>query len=351
MDQSSLLPAQLVDSLERLGARLQGRGGAEAEVPRAIELLNALPAGAAPAAGREIAELAGLHHHRSGIVDMLVARLRVGPAYRARMRTAPGLEWIFLFHLDGHAREAALDRVQGPIPSAFFASALGCRLNDWVPQVREAAARAIARSFAATDSATLVPAALFLLDRGRRWRRWEGEEEALTEALARPDVVERLAEEILRSPNGPMARILVSALRRPAMDRHLPMLARDSVQPAVRAVALEALVRGRARWPAGFERRWVDKSMGVWTTVAAYAERTIDRSSPAEHFILLGLRDPSVAVRKVGLSGIIALGRIPDEAEPLVQAFAADPSRGVRERAQFALEQAGREGGAAHSSS
>ena len=341
MSQASQLPAPLVDALEQLGTRLRGRGGTEAEVPRAIELLNALPPQDVATVGREIADLAGLHHHYPGIIDALVARLRLGPAYRARLNAMPGLEWIFLFHRDGFAREAALDRVQGPIPSPFLAAALAYRLNDWVPEVRKAAAGAVARSFAASDAGTLAVAALFLLDRGRLWQRWQAEEAALTEALSRPDIADRLALEIGRRPQGPMARVLVSVLRGPTLDRHLPALAGEAVQPAVRAVALAALISGKVRWPTGSERRWIDKSMGIMAWVPVYSERAVERHSPPERLILQGLRDRSAAVRKAGLSGVIALGRIPAEVLPLVRALAADASRGVRAKAEFALQQAG----------
>lgn len=340
MDAKSPLHPELVGALERLGECLRGRGDVRAAVAPAIELLNALPPDAAPAAGSEIARVAGLHHHQPGIIDALVARLRLVPAYRARLRATPGLEWLFLFHFDGYARQAALDHVQGPLPSPFFAAALAYRLNDWVPQVREAAAGAVARSFAATRADTLASAALFLLDRGRHWQRWTAEERALTQALARSDVGDRIAFEIAHRPQGPMARVLVSVLRGPALDGHLPALARNAVQPAVRATALGTLIAGKVRWPCGMERRWVDKSMGILTWVPVYAERRVEGPGAAE-LILQGLADPSTAARKAALSGIIDLGPISTEALPLVRTLAADANRGVRERAQFALKRAG----------
>src|SRR6218665_2975473 len=41
-----------------------------------------------------------------------------------------------LFHHSGYVREAALKRIDGPVPNAFFLVALVYRLNDWVPEVR-----------------------------------------------------------------------------------------------------------------------------------------------------------------------------------------------------------------------
>ncbi|MET1112033.1 MAG: hypothetical protein ABWX67_10960 [Allosphingosinicella sp.] len=138
-----------------------------------------------------------------------------------------------------------------------------------------------------------------------------------------------------------MARILVSAIRRPALDRHLPALSAGAVQPDVRAAALEALIAGRARWPTGTERRWIDKPMGISKPVAVYSERALANTGPADALIRQGLDDRSPAVRKVALSGLIALGRASEAQLALVRPLAADSNRGVREKAAFVLGQAG----------
>jgi hypothetical protein len=256
----------------------------------------------------------------------------------------PGLEYLFLYHCDGRVREAALRAIAGPLPAPFHVAAVAYRLNDWAWQVREAAAACIGRTLPASAARAIAPAALFLLDRGRHWQRWQAERGVLDAALGREDVVEGVAAEIAARAHGPMARALAAALRWPAMDRHLAGLARRARQPAVRATAFAALFSGRARWPVRMCLRWIDKSLGRSEWVADYAERPLAPSGEAVS-IEEAARDPAIAVRKVAAQALIDRGIGDAQALRLLQDLATDPSRAVRERAAFALERQASAGG------
>ena len=49
------------------------------------------------------------------------------------------LTWLDLISWDGYKREKTLRTITGAAPNSFFFALAIRRLNDWVPQVREAA--------------------------------------------------------------------------------------------------------------------------------------------------------------------------------------------------------------------
>ncbi len=204
----------------------------------------------------------------------------------------PKLEYLFIFHRNGRLREAALLKVTGGLPNAFLFAAGAWRLNDWAPPVRAAAVRCARRSFPRTSAEMIVRAATVLLIRQSSWGRWGTERELVDEAFSRPDVAERLADLITASPIGPMATTLRFALRTPAIDIYLEHILGDALQPSVRGVALDALIRHRAKWPRGYEWKWVDKSMGVRRRATVFGCRDIEVLAPRDRLIGLGIEGP-----------------------------------------------------------
>lgn len=57
----------------------------------------------------------------------------------AALTKHPALGYFFIFHGDGHLREAALKCLIEPPDSPFEFAAVTYRLNDWVEQVRDVA--------------------------------------------------------------------------------------------------------------------------------------------------------------------------------------------------------------------
>jgi len=334
-----VLSPEFVAALRRVGTKLgQHRDVTNAylEIP---DSLNAIPATLLARAEREIVEAAGLYR-ASGQAPAIVRLFATAasPTGREQLHRVPELEFLFLFHRDGHVREAALRKIAVPIPSAFLFAALASRLNDWVPQVRAAAAECARRTFAITSPAVIAEAATVLLPRNSTWGRWAAERDLMDEAFARSDVTQNIADILTRRTTGPSAAILRQALRSAPMDSHLATLARDSIQPAVRAVAAQALIDGFASWASGWRWRWIDKSMGVRKAEAVFERRElsvlVDRTSQIE----AALSDRSAVVRNAAIAGLIRYrDEIPNVralAEPLLQ----DRSRRVRERARFLLQ-------------
>jgi len=329
--------------LERVGRSIAA-GKAPTGLGECIEALGALPATSVSRLEGEIASLLHLHIWydsrrvvSGGFWSVWRRPQRDDFALLAR---APRLAPLFLFHRNGHLRQAALERLQEGLPSAFWVAALAWRLNDWVPQVRVAAAAAAPRVLGATDAAVMAAAASVLLGRRETWRRWGPERAILEDAFAREDVIERLASD-LGSPAGRGA-VLRDALRRPGMDRCLQGLAEAAAVPTVRAEAMRALIEGRARWPIGYERKWIDKSHGLWRRAVAYAERPIARPVPLETLVGTAARDRSVLVRRVAADGAVRhvseLGNLAEVAALLRH----DRSPGIRERIAFLDRSLGR---------
>jgi hypothetical protein len=134
---------------------------------------------------------------------------------------------------------------------------------------------------------------------------------------------------------GPLATLLGHALRYPGIDLHLPGLACESIQPAVRATALQCLVTGKATWVTGFAWEWVDKSLGKRKRVVTRDERQLDTGVLRAEFIVRGLHDRSAIVRRVAADALTADSRGIPNLDLLVDRLASDRFPSVRDRARF----------------
>lgn len=336
--QKSVLPDALRSQLNILGSRLEQQVPINREFDGILPALNALPAQTIVRAEAEISLEASLHKWgRQYPVAYRLFSPRVEDI--GQLERVSDLKFLFLFHRDGYVREAALRRLRSPLPSPFFFAAVAWRLNDWVAQVREAAAECAAYCFPMTPPAIIAEAALTLLGRENRWGRWTGEQSALHAAFKRPDVSRELAALLRTRSTGPMATVTRYALREGSLDPYLEMLARDAVQPAVRAVAAQVLIDGYSTWPSGWTWRWVDKSMGVRRRETTYSHRPLDRSAPRIPTIEASANDPSAIVRRVAASSIIKHGIDPAAARRIAEPLLGDRSPSVRARAEFILRE------------
>jgi hypothetical protein len=249
----------------------------------------------------------------------------------------PNFAWLFLFHPSGYVREAALWHVNAPPKSSFFFAALAWRLNDWAAPVRQAAKRCFKRISREVAATVAADAALYLLERRFVWGRWRDEADILDLVFTRDDVLAALATQLQERPTGPLATCLRNALRYPGIDQHLPRLAAAAVQPAVRAVAYQCLISGKAAWPTGFGWVWIDKVYGLRRRVPTSDTREIQRDRSVVDFVTNGIHDKSPFVRKIVADGMITVrSQIPDEGI-LVAHLAKDRSSAVRSRAGFLL--------------
>jgi len=252
----------------------------------------------------------------------------------------PGLPFLFLFHKNGFLRQAALERISGPIPNAFLVAALAWRRNDWVHQVRSSAQTCMDRCLPLTSPDVLSE---FFLETARprsTWRRWsDAERQSMDALVARPEVAAEIVTQLLVQRNGPLPSWLRHLLQYEWIDPHLKMLASEAKIPGVRAVALQALAYGYARSTDGSgERFWIDKPMGISGWRPRVRQRALTIHSDRSEAIRSGLRDCSTAVRKVALEAII--DRVSDDTGlvNLAEPFLNDQSASIRSKSAFIIE-------------
>lgn len=146
-------------------------------------------------------------------------------------------------------------------------------------------------------------------------------------------------EIIGRATTGPMGRLLQAAARQPALDPHLPDLARRAALPVVRAGALRMLIAGRATWPMGFERQWIDKRYGLSRRVAVLGGRDIARPCPLEDLVALGAADRAIAVRRAAADGLVAHRARLANVDAVIGMLVDDASPSIRERIAFVVKE------------
>ena len=338
-------------------AALATRPATNREVDDILTELAVLPAHLVVRAGREIAVTAGLgrwqpeNRSRRIVVKhraiLFLNRLRKWlwpnpplvrfPSDRELLAANANLAWLFLFHPNGYVRLAALHRIDTAPSSPFFLAALACRLNDWVPQVREAARLCAERELPLVDARVAATAAPYLLGRRIAWSRWTDEQDTLDKVFARKDVLEVLATQLRAETTGPLAACLHHALRFSDIDKYLIELARHARQPSVRALAYRCLISGKADWIVGSEWMWIDKVYFLRRRVPKLGTRSIERDAPVADLVREAARDKSAIVRKVAADALIAKQcRLPDQ-EGFVAQLAKDKSAAVRSRADFLL--------------
>lgn len=336
---TSVLPERFRGILRRVGQTLEDQRPLGHECDGVLDCLNALAPSTISRAEGEIADLANLKRWRREIplLKRAVSR-RVRDIDQLDQRS--DLKFLFLFHRDGLVREQALRSIREPLPSAFLFAAIAWRLNDWVPEVRQAAADCGARCFVRTSADCIAQAALALLARESSWGRWSGERDILALAFARPDVGDALALQLQSLATGPLSRIMNYALKYDSLDRHLDMLARKAVQPAIRAAAAQALIDGHARWQSGWIWTWIDKPMGLRRREPAFATRPLTCIAPRMQWIETGAADRSAIMRKMALDALIRHRADPLDARRIAEPLLKDASAPVRERAEFIVKKA-----------
>ncbi len=332
----ALLPGELRAVLSTIGTKFEKRQCIKGEAGHALRLLNELPAAAAVKAEREIAIAARLYHYWRR-PKLWAAQLATYPSDADQLESVPGLEYLFIFHMDGTIREAALNKIAGGAPSPFLFAAIAWRLNDWAPPVREAAAECAKRIFPLTSADVIAQAGMVLLCRESSWGRWTNERAVLVETFSQPNVAAALACAIKNKRTGSAATILQRALQNSGLDPFLETLAREARQPAVRAIALLALINGYASWPNGFAWQWIDKSMGIRKRVQVLSQRPFKPGISRRAAIAMGVADRSATVKKSALDALTHYrAEIPD-ARKIAEPLLTHRSVSIRQRAEFLL--------------
>ncbi|MCS3430263.1 hypothetical protein [Klebsiella sp. BIGb0407] len=260
---------------------------------------------------------------------------------RARFNhvTMGSLRWLDICSADGFRREAALRTLSGGAPGSFLFALVVRRLNDWVPQVREAARDALPLLAEYSDPEIIVDVLFAIFPCWSSWGRMgDAEKNTLLHILLTEKVAESLTRRLISSTQGPAARVFMQAGRTTALDAFLTEIAGSAVQPSLRAKAYRCQFERRFVWAEGVTWQWIDKAYGIKRSVPVLKERRIDTVKPFIENLRMAATDRSPVVRRIAGEMLIKeLANIGDEAFRLATLLASDTSPSVAERGRYAL--------------
>ncbi|MBA4225877.1 MAG: hypothetical protein C0456_04530 [Hyphomonas sp.] len=247
--------------------------------------------------------------------------------------------WFDLFSGNGFRRERVLRAVKVEAPSPFLLAMLIRRLNDWVPQVREAAQDTVRHALTTSAADIVAEVAWATLPVRTSWNRIDADGAAILDSLTeRSDVAEAIFRRLLSVPAGRASAVLREVSRRANLDAFLPELAASAVQPAVRAAAYRMLLNRRAVWPDGWTWRWVDKSMGERIRERVWASRELTVAVDFVPTLTAAMQDSSPAVRRIAGDVLIAhRAQLGDVAITLARYLETDHYPSIAERGRFLL--------------
>lgn len=250
------------------------------------------------------------------------------------------LTWVDLCSWDGYVRERTLRTLSGPAPNSFFFSLAARRINDWVPQVRQAAREKLPLLAMQSDPEHVVDALCAMLPMWASWGRMEDADQlVVAELLTNPGVLKSLKQRLMSMSVGPMSMVLSQAARTEVLDRDLADIAKHAVQPAVRAAAYRAQLTGRFTWVQCRTWKWTDVRSCKGKLQNVFGERPLQDVPPLLETMDRAASDRSCIVRAVAAEALVremhALGRA---AEPLARRLASDDSPRVAERGRFVLQ-------------
>lgn len=247
--------------------------------------------------------------------------------------------WLNLCSSNGFVRERALRVISGGAPNAFLFTIMLRRLNDWVPEVRVAARKAVRIAVENSEAATIADALWRALPIFESWGRWQDEDKAAVFDLIGYRVLPTLlVQKVIHNTTGPATKVLNQLSRTSAVDRFLSRIANEATQPSARARAYKISLDGRATWVEGREWVWTDKRWCKGRYEPILGERKIGIHIDRLRLLRKATRDKSPVVRRVAGSALIAsLADIGRDALPLANRLAEDPYPSVAERGRFAL--------------
>jgi hypothetical protein len=242
-----------------------------------------------------------------------------------------------MFHGSGYVRQAAMEALSSSPRCPFEVAAVVYRLNDWVGNVRTASTT-YAREFLVTARAEAISeSAFFLLSQMSFLSRWDDQAlSVLQDSIYRTEVLEEMRKQFLAPRGGKVGQTLRLVLRRADFDLHLEELALDARLPTVRAIAVETLLMGRARWFVGYRREWVNKVYGITRRVAEFETRNVEIDYGVEIILGAAARDKSSLVRRITADFLISKrGNSTAGMAELSDALRNDKSSAVRSRIDF----------------
>ncbi len=339
----SVFPEHVQIALKELGESLRRNSHSQAALETCLDGVGQMPARDIVSASSEIRELMHFGVFTETGWWAKLARVFDGQQDLGRVKSLlarkPDLARLMIFHGSGYVRQAALESIVEPPENDFEFAALVYRMNDWVPQVRTAAADAFRRLASGAPAEVIATSSMYLLLRTTEFGRWSSvERNGFDACMVRPDVAAATGRMLMGRPPGRVGTHFRLLLRNPFLDMKLQELAEAASLPLVRAVAHEALITRKARWSVGQNWRWVDKRHGIKERGISYERRPVQHDHDLAALIRKGSVDRSIVVRRtVARAMVEARDALPDGVLTSARKLADDPSASVRVHADFFL--------------
>ncbi len=265
------------------------------------------------------------------------------PKWQMWSQPTPFLTWIDLCSGDGFKREKTLRTLTGAAPNSFFFALATRRLNDWVPQVREAAREKLTEMAKVSNPEHVADVLCATLPHWNSWSRMDDTNKQIIIGFTTiPEVTLSLKSRVILSTSGPMTSILAQAGRTEIFDRYLYDIAKNAVQPSVRAKAYRCLLEKKMVWFDGQKWKWTDKQYCKGRFEPVLCERTLSVDSPFIETLKLAVKDRSPMVRRVAGEMLIREFKlIGSESIKIATLLASDSSPSVAERGKYALDRLG----------
>lgn len=262
------------------------------------------------------------------------------PKWKVWAKPSPFLTWIDLCSWDGYKREKTLRTLTGSAPNSFFFALAVRRLNDWVPQVREAAREKLPLIAKVSDPVHVVEALCITLSNWNSWGRIEeSDKQVLIEIISRKEITEALKLKIISATSGSLTSIFAQVGRTSVLDGHLSEIANNAIQPSVRAKAYRSQFEGKMVWFEGRKWEWTDIRYCKGRLKPIVSERKLTVTSPFLETLRMASVDRSSIVRRVAAEMLIReLETLGEESLRYANLFVSDASPSVAERGNFALK-------------
>ena len=168
------------------------------------------------------------------------------------------------------------------------------------------------------------------------WERWGHRGvEAVDALFIRPNVLKLIGRELAIAICGPLAKPLQVFLRYPEIDQQLPYLAEHAANPAVRGVAMRALLAFEVRYQVGFHKKWTNKVYGFYKMEPKMESRQLTISTDVPKLIARALCSKSVMVRRVAADAVMARRAELTDLKSYARIMLSDGNNSIRERGKW----------------
>ncbi|CAM0555330.1 hypothetical protein EHLJMEHL_04919 [Vreelandella titanicae] len=268
------------------------------------------------------------------------------PKWKIWSKSKVPLSWLDLISWDGYKRERTLRALSGALPNAFIFSLILRRLNDWVPQVREAAREKLPEIARVSNPQHVAEALCAALPHWGAWGRIEeADKNVLLGIIDEERIAESLRHKLISSTSGPMPSLFAQFGRTSILDGKVEKIASCAIQPSVRAKAYRSLFERRITWVEGWKFEWVDIRYCESQLAPIISERPLNVQTSLIELLQRSAEDRSSLVRRVSAEVLIReLEHLGVVGRELAERFASDKSPTVAERGVFAVKKLERMG-------